>query len=253
MSGTDDFLDRCEDVLTDWEGSADSSRWHPDLPEDADADLIEGEELPWPPGLRLSARVHDAVAHGGMVLHPNDWTELGHIEADRVWVAPAGTPPPVSAMIRAWEQTLGVEPTERQRLVLDRLLTGSAYVDGQGRRVPPAHVPTLTLDLGHLRFPPESVVRLTRAVDDAMVTMKRTLTEVGRVASRVGVTLRDAGLLPDEPPTDPRKRALWARRNRSTGPARDPFRNRGQTRDHRPIQQRLDHSPGRPRRGRARD
>lgn len=29
---------------------------------------------------------------------------------------------------------------------------------------------------------------------------------------------RDAGLLPDVPPTDPRERALWLRRNRNTGP-----------------------------------
>lgn len=32
--------------------------------------------------------------------------------------------------------------------------------------------------------------------------------------------LRDAGVLPEEPPTEPRARALWLARNRNTGPAR---------------------------------
>jgi hypothetical protein len=37
----------------------------------------------------------------------------------------------------------------------------------------------------------------------------------------------DAGLLDEQPPADPRARALWLRRHRNTGPREQPFRRRG--------------------------
>jgi hypothetical protein len=41
-----------------------------------------------------------------------------------------------------------------------------------------------------------------------------------RAARSLGEALRDAGVLPEEPPADPRARALWLRRHRGTGPDR---------------------------------
>lgn len=43
---------------------------------------------------------------------------------------------------------------------------------------------------------------------------------IGRAVEDVRAVLRDAGVLPEEPPTDPRARALWLRRHRGTGPDR---------------------------------
>lgn len=43
---------------------------------------------------------------------------------------------------------------------------------------------------------------------------------IGRAYAHLGDTLRDAGALPEEPPDDPRERALWLRQQRGTGPDR---------------------------------
>lgn len=44
--------------------------------------------------------------------------------------------------------------------------------------------------------------------------------------------LRSAGAIPEEPPTDPRERALWARRHRSTGPSRPAAGHARRPRNH---------------------
>lgn len=44
--------------------------------------------------------------------------------------------------------------------------------------------------------------------------------------------LRDAGLIPEEPPADPRDRALLARRHRSTGPPRPAAGHARRPRNH---------------------
>lgn len=48
--------------------------------------------------------------------------------------------------------------------------------------------------------------------------------------TRLGDQLREAGLVPDQPPTDPQARALWLRQHRNHGPARPGPQN---TRRHR--------------------
>ena len=53
----------------------------------------------------------------------------------------------------------------------------------------------------------------------AAAEMGYSLSELGKTIERVAEALRDAGLVAVEQPTDPRERALWARRNKGTGPA----------------------------------
>lgn len=49
--------------------------------------------------------------------------------------------------------------------------------------------------------------------------MSMSLREVGKVVERINEAWRDAGIVAEEPPTEPRERALWVKRNRGTGPA----------------------------------
>jgi hypothetical protein len=63
-----------------------------------------------------------------------------------------------------------------------------------------------------------------RAVRDSFQAVMRQMAEAinGTLPhmERLRAALRDAGQLREEPPADPRARALWARGNRSTGPPR---------------------------------
>lgn len=65
-----------------------------------------------------------------------------------------------------------------------------------------------------------------QAKADWQAVFERAAEELGRSLSNFGQgivqaleALRDAGLVAEEQPTDPRERALWAKRNRGTGPA----------------------------------
>lgn len=51
------------------------------------------------------------------------------------------------------------------------------------------------------------------------VEVGKSLAEVGKVVERITDAFKQAGLVAGEQPTDPRERALQARRNRGTGPA----------------------------------
>lgn len=63
----------------------------------------------------------------------------------------------------------------------------------------------------------EAIWQLT--LQRAAAEMGRSLSELGKTIERVAEALRDAGIVAETPPTEPRERALWARRNRGTGPA----------------------------------
>ena len=69
--------------------------------------------------------------------------------------------------------------------------------------------------------------RASKAAGEAFATFARhaadTYAKVRAVMDRIDPA-------PEEPPTDPRERALWVRRNRNTGPAHDPHRHRGRRR-----------------------
>lgn len=63
----------------------------------------------------------------------------------------------------------------------------------------------------------QAILELTlqRFADDMGVA----LGEVGKIVERITDAFRRIGLVAGEQPTDPRERALQARRNRGTGPA----------------------------------
>ena len=61
--------------------------------------------------------------------------------------------------------------------------------------------------------------RLVKEVNDALEDL------FGGPVKVWAEKLREAGLLPEVPPEDPRERALWAKQHRSTGPARPSGQN----------------------------
>lgn len=66
----------------------------------------------------------------------------------------------------------------------------------------------------------ESWSRFVRATND-------TATQIAEAMRPIAASLREAGLLPEEAPEEPRARALWMRHHRNTGPAKsrpDGFR-----------------------------
>ena len=66
----------------------------------------------------------------------------------------------------------------------------------------------------------ESMQRLT---DHMHITFQASAAAFARAAEALRpalAQLRESGLIPEEPPSDPRERALWARQHRGTGPDR---------------------------------
>ncbi len=61
---------------------------------------------------------------------------------------------------------------------------------------------------------------LRLAVESVLPEFLRQAEAIGRAAEGMRAVLREAGVLPEEPPTDPRARALWLRQHRGTGPDR---------------------------------
>lgn len=58
------------------------------------------------------------------------------------------------------------------------------------------------------------------AVESVYEALGRAIEAYGLALRPVVEQLREAGVLPEEPPTDPRARALWLRQHRGTGPDR---------------------------------
>ncbi len=67
---------------------------------------------------------------------------------------------------------------------------------------------------------PEEWDRLCAAIEQITQHLGAVFAEVLRSAEAMTAPLCDAGVLPEEPPTDPRARALWLRQCRGTGPDR---------------------------------
>lgn len=67
---------------------------------------------------------------------------------------------------------------------------------------------------------------------DVRRLMRQFTEAVTATHGQVQQLLRSAGVLPEEPPSDPRERALWARRNRSTGPPRPAAGHTRRPRNH---------------------
>lgn len=66
-------------------------------------------------------------------------------------------------------------------------------------------------------FPETDLTPIYTEVKRAMGQLMEAFTSA---STRWARQLREAGLLPEEPPADPRERALWMVKNRNTGPAR---------------------------------
>jgi hypothetical protein len=58
---------------------------------------------------------------------------------------------------------------------------------------------------------------LVSSVSEALA---RAVEQYRPLLESVSATLRDAGVLPEQPPEDPRERALWLRQHRGAGPDR---------------------------------
>lgn len=96
-------------------------------------------------------------------------------------------------------------------------------------RLAVAHAAQHDRDLARLRevlaLDPAQLARMGRLVAELGDAMRVAAAQVARTLADLAESLRpireqlvDAGVLPDEGPTDPRERALWLRRNRNTGP-----------------------------------
>jgi hypothetical protein len=80
------------------------------------------------------------------------------------------------------------------------------------------------------RYTPEDLRRFSQALQPSWDAITTAATRAHAGWRGVRDALRDAGLVPDEPPTDPRERALWARRNRNHGPEQPGPQNRRRNR-----------------------
>lgn len=66
-----------------------------------------------------------------------------------------------------------------------------------------------------------------RVISEWLNGMRPAIEAAARSMGSLVESMREAGMLPDEPPADPRARALWLRQHRSTGPSRPgPERSR---------------------------
>ena len=72
---------------------------------------------------------------------------------------------------------------------------------------------------------PEQAEALSRMFADFRRAANEALAALGPVFEQ----LREAGVLPETPPEDPRAKALWLRQHRSTGPARPGPQHRRRT------------------------
>ena len=133
-------------------------------------------------------------------------------------------------------------PNIRTDLLCDLVLFGNAYVDeATGRRIDPLSVvrrgPSVhdsggAIDIARSirAIPPlPSVGRIHEAMQQMARDMVPAMQGFAATMRRFEDAARAAGVIPEAPPADldPRERALRARRNRNTGPARDPFIHRG--------------------------
>lgn len=71
-------------------------------------------------------------------------------------------------------------------------------------------------------FTPPSAEEISRAVQAMTRGAEIFVSWIDEAATafrKFGEAARDAGLVPEEPPTDPRARAIWMKQHRNTGPA----------------------------------
>lgn len=60
---------------------------------------------------------------------------------------------------------------------------------------------------------------IATGLTDFFVGLSEGLGKLSAAMAKAGEAAREAGLVPEEPPTDPRARALWMKQHRNTGPA----------------------------------
>lgn len=152
---------------------------------------------------------------GALVRHTNEPCQVEPLISGQVRIAPAGEPPdPDSPNWRAFGQVregfaIGIDPATRE---------GGGSLVALRRRDGVDHVEVL-LSPGAVVFPPEFVERM-RAVNEqigqAWTDAWRNIAEAVRPFAE---HLERSGVLEEQPPEDPRERALWLRQHRNTGPA----------------------------------
>ncbi len=115
-------------------------------------------------------------------------------------------------------------PCQGPTPVLSALALGAAVEAERLRATEPDLFPLAQQWSAYTGEPLVSSLTRWRAVRDSIQTVMRQMVDAingtAPQVERLRDALRQAGQLPEEPPTDPRARALWARRNRSTGPSR---------------------------------
>lgn len=127
----------------------------------------------------------------------------------------------------ALRQAMNATPEQRERLVEvaeDLAPTSREFLLVQGGS-PAALTLAAQLDDPEVRARLEGQFQqlaawANRAVEDLVRALAPAMTEFGRQLNDMYGKLREAGILPEEPPGDPRARALWLRQHRGTGPDR---------------------------------
>jgi hypothetical protein len=101
---------------------------------------------------------------------------------------------------------------------------------------PPPNLPASPLPSDLLRtlterpiITPEQAEVLRKAFEDLGRSVRKSLEQLGPVVTRLREDLREAGVLPEVPPEDPKAKALWLRQHRNTGPERRGPQHRRRT------------------------
>jgi len=82
------------------------------------------------------------------------------------------------------------------------------------------------------RYPLARIERMREAGEQLRLvidSVRRGFEEMRPAIVQVAESLRRAGVLAEQPPTDPRARALWLRQHRNTGPAKPGPQHRRRT------------------------
>ncbi len=185
----DHVLDAIDGALADYM-SPDAMRWAPEAAAAAE-DAADLDAEVWE-----TRYADDGV---GFVTWPTGRTVSGE-----VYVAPVDTP----VLGEGW------------------VSVGFTSDDGGYMYTPP---PFRGPDLRCLVMDEAQAQRMRASMQQVGESVRQMVRQMVPPLAKLGRAFREAGLIEDPTATDedPRERALRAARNRSTGPARDPFRHRG--------------------------
>jgi hypothetical protein len=224
-------LDSIDGALADTD-MPDAMRWSPEPEQVTDAgDLpFDGRIVPQPPQHYERPGSRPGFRGGAIPLHVDDvaWRDPlvrgrmipPSLRGDLVITAPLA-----AAVAAEYE---GVRARlQGNGLSADAIASVRQAAREAGRREPAALREVLLLQAMH---DPEALDRTITGIVDVFrpvaVELGRIFTEFGRAISEalpkfqgLQQQLVEAGVSPEQPPSDPRARALWLRQHRNTGPA----------------------------------